>query len=112
MIWNKITKRKPWLFIGNRKNIFLSNEKIIKYMNNDSYLIIDVRSKIDYKNSGIKNSVNIKPYKLRSFIIKQNPKSKIIIVSKYKRTYMWLVALLKAKKYDKIYLYNGSLKNK
>ena len=100
------------MFIGNRKNIFLSDKEIIKYMNTNSYLIIDVRSNDEYRKSIIKNSINIKPYKLRSFILKQNPKSKIIIISKYKRTYMWLLALLKVKKYNKIYLYNGSLKSK
>ena len=105
MIWNKVTNRKPWKFIGNRKDIFLSNQQMNKYKGNESILIIDVRNKTEYANSKIENSIKLKPYKLRSFILKKNPKSKIIIISKYKRTYMWLIALLKVRKYNKIYLY-------
>lgn len=72
-----------------------------KILNNNNFLILDIRNSIDYDEHHIKNSINIPNYDFYKKYYKElKNKSKILIVNSNYRSNLNIYNFLKNKKYN------------
>lgn len=112
MINPQFNKKKPWKFINNYKKIFMPIEKVVQYSRNNSWIIVDTRTLMEYNEKHIENSIHVNWLSLKKFILSKKPKTKMVLIARNERTYVNLVSWARAMKYKNIYLLKGGSTSK
>jgi len=103
----EIPTRPPWKFINNYKKIVIPIEKVKEYSAKNKWIIVDTRTKKEYKEKHLKHSIHVSWATLKKFILSNAPSKKILLIARNERTYVNIVAWARAMKYKHIYLLKG-----
>lgn len=101
-------KIRKWKY-KNPKSIFISEKKFNSILENDSFVFIDSRNELDYKEGYIKGSIRVDKAFLESKILEYPLDQKMILLNTKKRSNAFIASWARFQGYKNIYLYKINL---